>query len=142
MIYNTSSENETIEVATSFATLLNTGDIILLKGDLGMGKSVFSRAIIRHLTKSPDLNVPSPTFTLVQTYDTTDPKTGTLWHFDLYRLKSPEELYEIGWEDALTSGVILVEWPERLDYLTPRSAITVTIKPGETATSRIIMIER
>lgn len=142
MIYNTSSENETIEVANRFATRLNTGDIILLKGDLGMGKSVFSRAIIRHLTKSPDLTVPSPTFTLVQTYDTPDPKIGTLWHFDLYRLESPEDLYEIGWEDALTSGVILVEWPERLDYLTPRSAITVTIKPGETATSRIIMIER
>jgi len=64
------------------------------------------------------------------------------WHFDLYRLKDPEELYEIGWEDALTSGIILVEWPERLDYLTPKNSITVTLAQGKTPTSRVITIER
>lgn len=139
MKYNTSSETETIAVAAEFAATLKPRDIVLLNGDLGMGKSVFSRAIIRALTLSPDLDVPSPTFTLAQTYDT---PIGEVWHFDLYRLKDPEELYEIGWEDALTSGVILVEWPERLDYLTPKKAIKVTLMQGETPTSRVITIER
>jgi tRNA threonylcarbamoyladenosine biosynthesis protein TsaE len=85
------------------------------------------------------LNVPSPTFTLIQTYNT---ELGEVYHFDLYRLKSPEELYEIGWEDALSSGILLVEWPERLGYLTPKTAISVTIQSGKTPESRSITIER
>jgi tRNA threonylcarbamoyladenosine biosynthesis protein TsaE len=139
MIYKTSSEDETITAAAAFAATLKPRDIILLNGDLGMGKSVFARAIIRALTKHPDLDVPSPTFTLAQTYDT---PMGDVWHFDLYRLKDPEELYEIGWEDALSSGIIVVEWPERLDYLTPKKSINVTLTQGETPTSRVITIER
>jgi tRNA threonylcarbamoyl adenosine modification protein YjeE len=139
MIYKTSSEEETIKAAAAFAATLKPRDIILLNGDLGMGKSVFSRAVIRAITHNPDLDVPSPTFTLAQTYDT---PMGDIWHFDLYRLKDPEELYEIGWEDALSSGIILVEWPERLDYLTPKKSITVTLAQGETPTSRVITVER
>ena len=139
MIYKTSSENDTIKAAAEFAATLKPRDIVLLNGDLGMGKSVFARAIIRALTGQPDLDVPSPTFTLAQTYET---PVGDVWHLDLYRLKDPEELYEIGWEDALTSGIILVEWPERLDYLTPKKSIKVTLMQGETPTSRVITIER
>lgn len=139
MIYKTSSEEETIKVAAAFAATLKPRDIILLNGDLGMGKSVFSRAVIRAITHNPDLDVPSPTFTLAQTYDT---PMGDIWHFDLYRLKDPEELYEIGWEDALSTGIVLVEWPERLDYLTPKKSITVTLAQGETPTSRVITVER
>lgn len=139
MIYKTSSETETIAAAIAFAATIKPRDIILLNGDLGMGKSVFSRAVIRALTGSPDLDVPSPTFTLVQTYEA---PIGDIWHFDLYRLKDPEELYEIGWEDALTSGTILIEWPERLDYLTPQKTITVTLTQGENPSSRVITIER
>ena len=139
MIYKTSSENDTIKAAAEFAATLKPRDIVLLNGDLGMGKSVFARSVIRALTNQPDLDVPSPTFTLAQTYET---PVGDIWHLDLYRLKDPEELYEIGWEDALTSGIILVEWPERLDYLTPKKAMTVTLTQGDTPTSRIITIER
>lgn len=139
MIYKTSSEEETIKVAAEFAATLKLRDIILLNGDLGMGKSVFSRAVIRAITHNPDLDVPSPTFTLAQTYDT---PLGDIWHFDLYRLKDPEELYEIGWEDALSSGIVLVEWPERLAYLTPKKSITVTLAQGETPASRVITVER
>lgn len=139
MIFKTTSEAETAKVATDFCATLNPRDIILLNGDLGMGKSVFSRAIIRTLTQSPDLDVPSPTFTFVQTYEA--PK-AEIWHFDLYRLKDPEELYEIGWEEALTSGIILVEWPERLDYLTPKNAIKVNITQGKNPTERVIEIGR
>ncbi len=139
MIYKTSSENDTIKAAAEFALTLKPRDIVLLNGDLGMGKSVFAREVIRTLTGHPDLDVPSPTFTLAQTYET---KASDIWHFDLYRLKDPEELYEIGWEDALSSGILLVEWPDRLDYLTPKHAITVTLSQGDTPTSRTITIER
>ncbi len=104
-----------------------------------MGKSVFSRRIIRTLTGDENLDVPSPTFTLVQTYDT--PK-GEVHHFDLYRLKSPEELYEIGWEDALGSAILLIEWPDKLGYLKPKNYIEIDLKSGTTPTSRIITIQR
>lgn len=139
MNYTTHSEAETAAAAADFAATLRPHDIVLLNGDLGMGKSVFSRAILRALTRMPELDVPSPTFTLVQTYDT--PK-GEVYHFDLYRLKDPEELYEIGWEDALSTGILLVEWPDRLGYLRPKQAVSVTLAAGETPQSRIITIER
>ncbi len=139
MIFTTYSEIETIKVAHDFALTLNPHDIILLSGDLGMGKSVFSRAIIRTLSENENLDVPSPTFTLVQTYDT---KKGDVYHFDLYRLKHPEELYEIGWEDAVGRGILLIEWPDKLDYLQPKTYIEVSLKSGALAGSRIITIHR
>jgi tRNA threonylcarbamoyladenosine biosynthesis protein TsaE len=139
MIFNTHSEPETIIVAQEFAAALRPHDIVLLNGDLGLGKSVFSRGIIRALMNNKNIDVPSPTFTLVQTYDTPQ---GDLYHFDLYRLKTPEELYEIGWEDALHSGIILVEWPERLGFLKPKNYIQIDIKLGTSSDSRFITIQR
>lgn len=125
MIANTlflsQSEEETADFARDLALILHAGDVLFLEGDLGMGKSVFARALIRELTVEPDLEVPSPTFTLVQTYDTIK---GPLWHFDLYRIKAPEEVYELGWEDALAEGIVLVEWPSRLNSgLAPRNRL-------------------
>jgi tRNA threonylcarbamoyladenosine biosynthesis protein TsaE len=139
MILNTNSEQETIEAARDFAITLRPRDIVLLRGDLGAGKSVFSRSIIRTLVGDECLDVPSPTFTLVQTYDTPN---GEIYHFDLYRLKSPEELYEIGWEDALSAGILLIEWPDKLEHLKPKNFIEVDLKMGLTPTSRIITITR
>lgn len=139
MILNTDSEDETIEVARDFAMTLRPRDIVLLQGDLGVGKSVFSRGVIRTLTGDEHLDVPSPTFTLVQTYDTAK---GEIYHFDLYRLKSPEELYEIGWEDALSGGILLIEWPDKLGGLKPKTFIEVDLKIGDSPTSRIISIKR
>lgn len=98
--------------AAALAPHMRAGDAVFLRGGLGAGKTAFARALIRALCHDPALAVPSPTFTLVQTYDT---PTGALWHFDLYRLKDPEEIYEIGWEEALAGGIMLVEWPERLE---------------------------
>lgn len=126
MIIETNSENETIEFAKNFAQDIAPCDIILLHGELGMGKSVFSRAVIRALCGNENLEVPSPTFTLVQAYDA---RIGKIWHFDLYRLSNPDEIYEIGWEEALSDGIILVEWPERLGHLLPRSYIDITLSP-------------
>ncbi len=127
MILDSSSEQETREIARGFAKSLVGGDIILLNGDLGMGKSVFARSVIRSLCDNENLEVPSPTFTLVQTYDTS---IGQVWHFDLYRLSSPEEIYEIGWEEAISSGgILLVEWSERLGDLMPTSYMDVKFSP-------------
>lgn len=120
----THSEEETKQVARDLSKLLGQGDVLLLHGDLGMGKTVFSRALIRALCGDDDLEVPSPTFTLVQSYDS--PK-GTIWHFDLYRLSDPSEIYEIGWEEALSGGIVLVEWPERLGAMKPGGAIEITL---------------
>ncbi len=119
----TASEEETARFAAGLAPQLRRGDAIMLHGALGSGKTVFARALIRALTGDPDLEVPSPTFTLVQTYDTA---LGPLWHFDLYRLNREEEIYELGWEDALAGGgLVLVEWPGRLGRLLPGSRLDI-----------------
>ena len=124
--FESHSEGETVSFARELAGELVSGDIMLLHGDLGMGKTVLARALIRCLCGDNDIEVPSPTFTLVQTYDA---DVGGIWHFDLYRLCNPEEVYEIGWEEALNkgAGIALVEWPERLDYLLPERALNVTL---------------
>ncbi|MCQ2914100.1 MAG: tRNA (adenosine(37)-N6)-threonylcarbamoyltransferase complex ATPase subunit type 1 TsaE [Alphaproteobacteria bacterium] len=124
-------------LAKKLAPQLNTGDCILLDGTLGMGKTVFSRAFVRALT-SNETEVPSPTFTLVQVYDTD--KT-TIWHFDLYRIKSPDEIYEIGFEEALATGISLIEWPERAKGMYPKNAITVHFEQGPEQNLRKITID-
>lgn len=122
----TRTEEETGHHAALLARDLKPGDVLFLRGDLGAGKTVFARALVRALSGDPGLEVPSPTFTLVQTYDT---EKGPLWHFDLYRLKEPEEIYETGWEEALGEGIVVVEWPERLGGLSPRKHIEIQIRP-------------
>lgn len=99
----------TTRLGQTLAPLLEAGDSILLYGPLGMGKSTLARGLIRALS-SPDEDVPSPTFTLVQFYES-DPAVA---HFDLYRLSAPEEAWEIGLDEALDDGCAIIEWPERL----------------------------
>ena len=99
----------TTALGERIAPLLAPGEAVLLYGPLGMGKSTLARGLIRALT-SPDEDVPSPTFTLVQFYES-DPPVA---HFDLYRLTRPEEAFEIGLDEALDEGVALIEWPQRL----------------------------
>ena len=103
----------TTALGAAIAPLLRAGDAVLLYGPLGMGKSTLARGLIRALLRisaRPDEDVPSPTFTLVQFYETTPPVA----HFDLYRLTRPEEAFEIGLDEALDDGCALIEWPERL----------------------------
>ena len=102
------------------AARLGRGDTVLLQGDLGSGKTTLARAILAALGVSEA--VPSPTFTLVQTYET--PRL-TVSHYDLYRLKRAEELDELGLEEALEDGAALVEWPERAQERMPADALTV-----------------
>ncbi|MBU0834159.1 MAG: tRNA (adenosine(37)-N6)-threonylcarbamoyltransferase complex ATPase subunit type 1 TsaE [Alphaproteobacteria bacterium] len=100
---------------------LQVGDCVALDGDLGAGKSSLSRAFIRALADDPDLEVPSPTFTLVQNYDLSIPVA----HFDLYRLSDPSELDELGLEEALADGICLVEWPGKAGRALPRTRIEI-----------------
>ena len=110
-------------LAASVAALARTGDSILLQGELGAGKSVFARAFLRTASGDPTLEVPSPTFTLVQSYHT---QIGPVHHFDLWRLNGPGGLAELGWEEA-RDGIVLLEWPDRLGVLRPADALTVAL---------------
>ena len=119
----TTSPNQTAELAINLGKVLKAGDCLLLVGSVGAGKSLFARALIQSLQNTPE-DVPSPTFTIVQTYKT---KLGDLWHCDLYRISSPNEVIELGLDDAMASAVTLIEWPEYLADLTPPDALTIQI---------------
>jgi tRNA threonylcarbamoyladenosine biosynthesis protein TsaE len=117
-------EQATIALGMRLATRARPGDVLLLHGPLGAGKSTLARAFIRALMQDPKLTVPSPSFTLVQAYET--PHGAEIWHFDLWRLDGPEELAELGWDEA-ERKIVLVEWPERLGPLAPAQALRITL---------------
>jgi tRNA threonylcarbamoyladenosine biosynthesis protein TsaE len=117
-------ETATAALGATLAQRLRPGDVVGLYGELGSGKTTLARAILRAAAGDPDLIVPSPTFTLVEVYETA---RGTFWHFDLYRLEAPEQVYELGWEDALAEGIVLIEWPQRLGPLLPKH-LSVTLE--------------
>ena len=110
-------------LAARLAALMRPNDTILLEGPLGAGKSALARALLRALTLNPALEVPSPTYTLVQAYQT---PIGPVHHFDLWRLETPAPLHELGWDDAETT---IVEWPDRLGPRRPQNALTITLIP-------------
>jgi tRNA threonylcarbamoyladenosine biosynthesis protein TsaE len=122
-------------LATSVAALTRPGDVILLEGELGAGKTAFARAFLRAATGDPALEVPSPTFTLVQSYDT---PIGVVHHFDLWRLEGPSGLMELGWADAC-ADIVLVEWPDRLGLLRPAAALTVALHLTGADSRRIVL---
>ena len=117
-------ETATAALGATLAQRLRPGDVVGLYGELGSGKTTLARAILRAASGDPDLIVPSPTFTLVEVYET---ERGPYWHFDLYRLEAPEQVYELGWEDALAEGIVLIEWPQRLGALLPKH-LSVTLE--------------
>lgn len=116
-------EGATAALARRLAAQVRIGDVIALRGDLGAGKTSFARAFIGALLGEPE-EVPSPTFTLVQTYDS---PIGTVWHFDLYRLERPGEVVELGLDDALSHGIVLIEWPDRLQDLIPPDRLDLSL---------------
>jgi tRNA threonylcarbamoyladenosine biosynthesis protein TsaE len=117
-------ETATAALGATLAQRLRPGDVVGLQGELGSGKTTLARAILRAAAGDPELIVPSPTFTLVEVYET---PRGTFWHFDLYRLEAPEQVFELGWEEALAEGIVLIEWPQRLGDLLPKH-LSVTLE--------------
>jgi len=110
-------------LGAKLAARLAVGDTLLLFGDLGAGKTTLARGLVGAWTGEGD-ETPSPTYTLVQTYDGPG---GELWHFDLYRLESPDDAAELGLEEALASGVAVIEWPERLGAFAPPDRIELRL---------------
>ncbi|NDF11221.1 MAG: tRNA (adenosine(37)-N6)-threonylcarbamoyltransferase complex ATPase subunit type 1 TsaE [Proteobacteria bacterium] len=114
-------------IARNIAKTVRRQDVVALSGDLGAGKTTFSRAFIRTFLPTEG-EITSPTFNLVQLYSTPD---FDIWHFDLYRLKYAEELTELGLEDALESGVSLIEWPEIAKQVLPNERLEIFIENGK-----------
>lgn len=113
------SPQATTALARTLAPALHAGDVLLLDGPIGAGKTHFARALIQALLSAPE-DVPSPTFTLVQTYDG---QGFEIWHADLYRLGHPDEAIELGLEEAFEHALCLIEWPERLGSFCPQGAL-------------------
>ena len=126
-------EAATTRLGSALADTLRQGDIIALEGALGMGKTALARGLVRRLCGC-DTVVASPTFTLVQVYDTPD---FPLWHCDLYRIESDEDAFEIGLGEAFTEAATLIEWPERLESLLPPHHLRLIFIREEADGSRI-----
>jgi tRNA threonylcarbamoyladenosine biosynthesis protein TsaE len=122
------TERDTIVLGAALARLLRPGDVLALHGPLGAGKTTLARGFITALTQVEE-DVVSPTFTLVQVYDA---EAAPIWHFDLYRLSHVQDVLELGWDEALSGGISVVEWPERLGALLPRNRLDVVLSstPG------------
>lgn len=117
----------TIRLGEAIGARLAMGDVVHLIGDLGAGKTTLARGIVRAWTAGAVDEVPSPTYTLAQTYEG---PAGVLTHMDLYRLRRPEEAFELGIEEAPAEGAVLIEWPERLAGEGPRASLVVRIAPA------------
>ena len=115
-------EAATFDLARQIAELVRAEDLVTLSGDLGAGKTTFARALLRRLAQDPDLDVPSPTFTLMQVYET---PAFPVVHADLYRIKSPDELAELGWDEASLGALVLVEWPDRAGTILPPDRLDI-----------------
>lgn len=131
-------ETGTLRLADDIAAIARPGDVIALHGDLGMGKSAFARAVIRRLAGDPGLEVPSPTFTLLQSYETS---RFPVHHFDLYRLADPDELIEVGFAEAVGEGLSLIEWPDRAGEELPDERLDVFISDGDSVDGRRFLLD-
>ena len=129
--------SETAALAQRIGARLGAGDCILLDGQIGAGKTHFARHLIQSRLLLPE-DVPSPTFTLVQTYDA---DTVEIWHADLYRISNIDEIEELGLTDAFETAICLVEWPEMLGALTPDNALTINFSnvPDDEQTRNLIL---
>ena len=128
--------NQLEDVAASIAKQLKIGNVILLHGDLGTGKTTFTQLLVRHLGGSLT-DVTSPTFNLVHQYKT---KYFDVWHFDLYRLKSKEELYNIGIDEGLRYGVSIIEWGKIAKNLLPNNYIEIFFQYTANSRTRKVVI--
>lgn len=132
IVLDLADEAATQALARRLAEGARAGDVIALEGDLGAGKTSLARAFVQSLAGAEE-EVPSPTFTLAQLYDTA---RGTIWHFDLYRLDKADDALELGIEDAFADGISLIEWPDRLGAWLPRDRLVVRLSADGEGTKR------
>lgn len=125
---------DTKVLATFIAKHLSPGDVVTFRGNLGAGKTSFVKYMINSLSKS-EVEVTSPSFNLLHIYDQNNIE---LWHFDLYRLKDIDEIYELGIEDAFIKGVSLIEWPEIIDKILPKNRLEIKLSFAEKENARIV----
>lgn len=133
MIFHNVTLDQMAQLANQLAPQLRTGISICLWGDLGAGKTTFARYLLKAMDPSLQ-EVPSPTFTLIQHYPTPQ---GEVWHCDLYRLKTSEEIYELGLEDAFYTSICLIEWPEKIQSLLPSNRVDISIEISSNSTRTI-----
>ena len=128
--FHVANLQEAKRLAEALSSILKTRDVVIFKGDLGAGKTEFCRAIIHSIGYKED--VPSPTFNLVQVYepDFNDLETPVIWHMDLYRLEHPEEIFELGIEEALDTAISLIEWPDRMGRYLPDGYLEIALETG------------
>ena len=139
-------EAATLALARSLAGRLEAGDVVFLIGDLGAGKTAFARGLIKALpaaggeASDPGEDaeeVPSPSFTLVQVYDR---RPAPIWHVDLYRVERPEEVEELGLDEAAGQAITLIEWPDRLGRRLPADRLEVRLSYGKAADARSVVL--
>ena len=116
------NEKDTINLGKKIANIASNGDIFCLKGKLGIGKTSLARSIIKCLTDTNE--VLSPTYPLLINYKY---KNSNIWHFDLYRLEKEDDIWNIGYEEALNNGIIIIEWPEIIENILPKSKIVILL---------------
>lgn len=133
LVFDLADEAATARLAARIAGLVRARDTITLRGPLGSGKTSFARAFVRAFGTGTE-EVPSPTFTLVETYQF--PGRPPIWHFDLYRLAAAEDVYELGIEDAWSEGIAVIEWPERIAALLPPERLDITLEQGAVSSAR------
>jgi tRNA threonylcarbamoyladenosine biosynthesis protein TsaE len=138
LVLDLADEAATARLAARIAGHVRVRDIIALRGPLGSGKTSFARAFIRAFGIGTE-EVPSPTFTLVETYQFAD--QPPIWHFDLYRLVAAEDVYELGIEEAWSVGIALIEWPERIAALLPAERLDIAFEQGAVASARRATID-
>ncbi len=122
MNFTLKNEKDTIDLGKKIANIASNGDIFCLKGKLGIGKTSLARSIIKCLTNTNE--VLSPTYPLLINYKY---KNSNIWHFDLYRLEKEDDIWNIGYEEALNNGIIIIEWPEIIENILPKSKIVILL---------------
>ena len=133
MTFDLPDDAATRTLSAHLATLLRAGDVVALHGDLGAGKTTLTRGLIQALCDANE-EVPSPTYTLVQSYEGPE---FPIWHFDLYRMNTPDEVMELGWDET-QNGVALIEWPERAGRYLPTVRLDLTLQiVGEQRRARL-----
>lgn len=137
-MYLTESEEETLTLAKDLAKTLKCGQVVCLRGDLGVGKTVFAKGLCDVLGVTE--YVSSPTFTLVNEYEGA---FCTVYHFDLYRIEDPDELYEVGFEEFVGgNGIAIIEWPERAEAMLPAKRIEIMLERNGDNGRRITVKEQ